>query len=206
MLRRRSSRSAGSSTRASNASSSWDTCTLLRAIVLFWRTLCPRSLRWRSFTSPALTVTRHRYGRRMNERRRPDELDHHDLGAHSHHSFRLYGDEEVWISDIRGRGGASDPDVSVRNARTSGTPIPRRIRPDPTGASTRTTPLPPLRDHRQTTYPTRPPPHHQRHTNPARPRSNPDTTPSRRPGRRSQLLEPRRWAPHPRSATTSDPL
>lgn len=58
----------------------------------------------------------------MNERRPPDELDHHDLGAHSHHSFRLYGDEEVWVSDIRGRGGASDPDVSVRykNVELSG--------------------------------------------------------------------------------------
>ena len=50
----------------------------------------------------------------MTHQPRPSARDHYDLGAHSQHTFRLYGGEEVWIGDVRGKGAACDPDVSVR--------------------------------------------------------------------------------------------
>lgn len=50
----------------------------------------------------------------MTHPTRPDELDSHDLGAHSQHAFRLFGGEEMWVDDIRGKGGAPDPDITVR--------------------------------------------------------------------------------------------
>lgn len=49
----------------------------------------------------------------MPQRPRPDELDHHDLRSHSQHRFRIYGGEEVRLTDLRGRYGAPDPDVTV---------------------------------------------------------------------------------------------
>jgi hypothetical protein len=49
----------------------------------------------------------------MSQSRRPDELDHHDLSAHSQHRFRIYGGEELRVTDLRGRYGASDPDISI---------------------------------------------------------------------------------------------
>lgn len=68
-----------------------------------------------------LTVSGDRYVPHMPDRR-PDELDQYDLGAHSQHSFRLYGGEEVWVADIRGRGDAPDPDVILKfkNVQLSG--------------------------------------------------------------------------------------
>jgi hypothetical protein len=58
----------------------------------------------------------------MPQRRRPDELDHHDLSAHSQHHFRIYGGEEIRLMDLRGRYGAPDPDVTIafKNVRLSG--------------------------------------------------------------------------------------
>ena len=64
--------------------------------------------------SPRFDVSADEYRWAMTQHRRPDELDHHDLGAHSTHTLRLYGGEEMWISDIRGKDGAADPDVTLR--------------------------------------------------------------------------------------------
>lgn len=68
-----------------------------------------------------LTVRHRRYVAAMSTRR-PDELGHSDLGAHSQHTFRLYGGEEVWVADIRGRDNAPDPDVTIKfkNVQLSG--------------------------------------------------------------------------------------